>query len=148
MTKTELEAIEETHTLGYATYFSEDGSREIEVEVCTHCEEKGDLTYAAEFPCQPLQVAYAEWDEQADDKEPMAIGEAVVSMDGKTERVLTYHAEPDEIITMTADGRKQTFGSEMSCLACMTAVSECSQPSAHAFLHITRAQMNHIEECA
>lgn len=127
-----LKEVEELHEFGYAIYFSEDGSREIEVEVCTHCEEHAGLTYAAEWPCLPIQEATEAADiecaiEQgpATHYEPTGaetnIGEAVVSMDGKTERVITWHVVPEEAIT---------------CLACMTPSPQCAQPKAHEFLYI------------
>lgn len=136
MTKTaaqKLKEVEELHEFGYATYFSENGSRETEVEVCTHCEEHAGLTYAAEWPCLPIQEATEAADiecaiEQGPEThyEPTgtetSIGEAVVSMDGKTERVITYEVVPK---------------GKLFCLACMKGAAECSQPSPHAFLHIS-----------
>ena len=121
MTKTELETIEETHALGYATYYSEDGSRETEIEVCTHCEDSGEYRYAATFPCETLQKAVDEWDAQEAAKETPVIGECVVSLDGKQERVITHHVKPEEAVT---------------CLGCMTPVEQCAQPKVHEFLYI------------
>lgn len=127
MTKTaaqKLKEVEELHEFGYAIYFSEDGSREIEVEVCTHCEEHAGLTYAAEWPCLPVQEATEAADiECAIEQGPgTSIGEAVVSIDGKTKRVITYEVVPK---------------GKLFCLACMKGADECSQPSPHAFLHIS-----------
>lgn len=69
MTKTELETIEETHALGYATYYSEDGSREVDVEVCTHCEENAGFTTAARFPCETLEDAQQEYEQEKYEQE-------------------------------------------------------------------------------
>lgn len=119
MTKTELETIEETHTLGYATYYSEDGSKETEVEVCTYCEENdATLTCAATFPCEPLQKAQDEWDEQEAAKETPVI--PVVIFDAET-GIITHNTKPEEAVT---------------CLGCMTPVEQCAQPKVHEFLYI------------
>lgn len=118
MTKTELEAIEEAHALGYATYYSEDGSRETEIEVCTHCEESGEYRYAATFPCETLQKAVDEWDEQEAAKETAVI--PVVIFDAET-GIVTHNTKPEEAVT---------------CLGCMTPVEQCAQPKVHEFLYI------------
>jgi hypothetical protein len=123
MTKTELETIEETHALGYATYYSEDGSRETEVEVCTHCEESGEYQYAATFPCEVLQKAVDEWDEQEAAKETAAI--PVVIFDAETGIIM---AKPTDC------GEK--FGNGL-CLACMLPIPECAEKAAHKFLTIS-----------
>lgn len=118
MTKTELETIEETHALGYAVYYSEDGSREVDVEVCTHCEENAGFLTAARFPCEILEDARVEWDKQEVAKETAVI--PVVIFDAET-GIVTHNTKPEEAIT---------------CLGCMTPVEQCAQPKVHEFLYI------------
>ena len=93
-----LNQLEELHQPTNALYYSPDGTREIDIEVCEHCEKDHTRTEAAIWPCETIQEAHYEYEQAQKNQKIEKQYLAVVTT------AAPFFINPDSTITIIQNG--------------------------------------------